>query len=54
MVILNFTLTPEAGDFPTFRDTGSFSRVDNGTTGNEEKMEGIAASQTLSQVQGLW
>jgi cell cycle checkpoint control protein RAD9A len=44
----------DAGDFPTFRDTGSFSRVDNGTTGNEEKMEGIAASQTLSQVQGLW
>ncbi|CAI6340253.1 unnamed protein product [Periconia digitata] len=47
----------DAGNFPTFRDTGSFSRTGNNSgsgTGTEEKMEGIAASQTVSQVQGLW
>ncbi|PVI07398.1 hypothetical protein DM02DRAFT_608944 [Periconia macrospinosa] len=44
----------DAGNFPTFRDTGSFSKVDDAGTGPDEKMEGIAASQTVSQVQGLW
>ncbi|KAF2644848.1 hypothetical protein P280DRAFT_495991 [Massarina eburnea CBS 473.64] len=45
----------DAGNFPTFRDTGSFSRADDGSAsqGQSESMEGIAASQHVSQVQGL-
>lgn len=44
----------DAANFPIFRNTGSFSRADDAGTGAEERMEGIAASQTVSQVQGLW
>lgn len=39
----------ESGNFPTFRDTGSFSRQE--TT---DSMEGIAPTQRVSQVKGLW
>ncbi|KAF1959536.1 hypothetical protein CC80DRAFT_302593 [Byssothecium circinans] len=44
----------EAGNFPTFRDTGSSSRTGSGSgEGQGERMDGIAASQHVSQVQGL-
>lgn len=39
----------DAANFPTFRDTGSFSRQE--TT---DSNEGIAPSQRVSQIKGLW
>ena len=48
----------DVGNFPTFRDTGSFSRTGSGSGDGRygEKPEGIAASQHVSQVRdlGLW
>lgn len=40
----------DVGNFPTFRDTGSFSRSDTAA----ERMEGIDPSQRVSQIKGLW
>lgn len=42
-----------ASNFPTFQDSGSFSRPDAGQ-GNAENMEGIAPTQRVSQIKGLW
>ncbi|KAF1978339.1 hypothetical protein BU23DRAFT_524885 [Bimuria novae-zelandiae CBS 107.79] len=42
-----------AGNFPTFQDSGSFSRPD-GVQSNTDSMEGIAPTQRVSQVKGLW
>ncbi|KAF2687023.1 DNA repair protein Rad9 [Lentithecium fluviatile CBS 122367] len=44
----------DAGSFPTFRDSGSFSKVEVATTVGADGMEGIAPSQRVSQVKGLW
>ena len=40
-------------NFPTFQDSGSFSRPD-GTHSNTDSMEGIAPTQRVSQIKGLW
>ncbi|KAF2444815.1 hypothetical protein P171DRAFT_387361 [Karstenula rhodostoma CBS 690.94] len=42
-----------AGNFATFQDSGSFSRSD-GVQGNADSMEGIAPTQRVSQIKGLW
>ena len=46
----------DAGNFPTFRDSGSFSRQDTttSTTSGTDSSESIAPSQRVSQVKGLW
>jgi cell cycle checkpoint control protein RAD9A len=46
----------DGADFPTFRDSESFSRQNTttSTTPGTDSFEGIAPSQRASQVQGLW
>lgn len=41
------------GNFATFQDSGSFSRSD-GVQGNADTVEGIAPTQRVSQIKGLW
>ena len=42
-----------AGNFSTFQDSGSFSRTE-GAQSNEDSMDGIAPTQRVSQIKGLW
>lgn len=42
-----------AENFTTFQDSGSFSRSD-GVQRNADSMEGIAPTQRVSQIKGLW